>query len=122
MELAQERIYKLEDNLAIYSEDNNPVWEGKTNKDKENLTASEDEADDQPSQIAHTDHRTLRSWKGGGQKKHFKKSTLITSPNWWKTLIYTSKKFNRIKVEKKKLRYTPRYIHPKGDAKGECKT
>lgn len=45
-ELAEERLYKLEDNPTIYSEDNNPVWEGKPNKDKEKLTASEDEADD----------------------------------------------------------------------------
>lgn len=119
MEWAQERIYKLDS--TIYSEDNNPVWEGKTNKDKENLTASEDEADDQPSRIAHTDHRSLRSWRGGWVEKTFQEINSDDITKLMKNINLHIKEAQQDQ-SRKKLRYTPRYIHPKGDAKGECKT
>lgn len=45
-ELAEERLHQLEDNPTIYSENNNAVQEGKTNKGKEILTASENETND----------------------------------------------------------------------------
>lgn len=43
-DLSQQKkdFHQLEDNPTIYSENNNPAQEGKTNKGKEILTASED--------------------------------------------------------------------------------